>query len=422
MENGMYKFLRLEKTTLFTGPDIANIRPLRRRFWDYYRQILPQVQFESIRARRDVSILDGDMSEPGLGLSEDEVFLLKDTVNIYIHLACSISLRRSLRRIAKSIIDPTLELARIALTSSSLERFVYISTAYSNAHLHYHHQGVDTSVCEQVYPLRTGGGHSTELELSELRASGASDAYRAHNFPFPYAYAKHLTERLLLELFEAERRSELLLIIRPSILGPALKDPYPYYEIRGSAPATNFLAAVVASPSLRVAFSSRFEDPMRQVTLDEIPVDIAVNRIIMHTSHSSSGIVHAVVGAPGRRTFQSLWEKAMLERRLPWHPRVTWLNVDWHSPFLHDIAHASVIIGTSYLFEDTRVDAVWSQMTEEERAIFPLFMRSAEELGDFVKRRGQVRNRLERMFSRKWIPLFLIDFLIGRPIGLKGDV
>ena len=323
--------------------------------------------------------------------------------------------------IAKSIIDPTLELAKIALTSTSLERFVYISTAYANAHLHHLHQGVDTSVCERIYPLRAGGGDSTDFEWSDLRISGTTPEYEANNFPFPYAYAKHLTERLLLGLFEAEQISGSLLIIRPSILGPALRDPYPYYEIRGSAPATNFLAAVIASPSLRVAFSSRFRDPMQQGTLDEIPVDIAVNRILMHTSRGSSGVVHAVVGAPARRTFQSLWEKAMSERRLPWHPRVVWLDVDWHSPFLHDIAHASVIMGTSYLFEDTRVNAIWSQMTDEERAVFPLFMRSSEELGEVVKRRGQVRNQLERWFSRKGFPAVLIDLLIRRPISLKGD-
>ena len=224
--------------------------------------------------------MDGNLCEPSLGLSEDEVSLLKGNVNIYIHLACSISLRRPLPVIAKSIIDPTLELARIALASSSLERFVYISTAYANAHLHHHHDGVDTRICERIYPLQTESGDSTDLELSELRTSGTTSAYRANNFPFPYGYAKHLTERLLLELFEAEQLSGSLLIIRPSILGPALKDPYPYYEIRGSAPATNFLAAVVASPSLQVTFSSRFEDPMQQATLDEIPVDIVVNRIL----------------------------------------------------------------------------------------------------------------------------------------------
>lgn len=347
---------------------------------------------------------------------------MKGDVNIYIHLACSISLRRPLPEIAKSIIDPTLEMAKIALASTSFERFVYISTAYANAHLHHLHQGVDTSVCERIYPLRAGGGDSTDVEWSDLRVSGTTLEYEANNFPFPYAYAKHLTERLLSRLFEAEQMSDSLLIVRPSILGPALRDPYPYYEIRGSAPATNFLAAAVAAPSLRMAFSSRFGNPMQQGTLDEVPVDIVVNRILMHTSQSSSGIVHAVVGAPGRRTFQSLWQKAMSERRLPWHPRPVWLDVDWHSPVLHAIAHASIIMGTSYLFEDTRVKAIWSQMTKEERVVFPLFMENAEELGEVVKRRGQVRTQLERWFSRKGLPLVLIDWLISRPVSLGGDI
>ena len=402
--------------------ELDNTDHLRRDFWDKYRQVLPQDQFQEICTGSDISILDGDISRSRLGLEEDDISHLKGNVNIYIHLACSISLRRTLPVITKSVIDPTLELAKIALASSALERFVYISTAYSNAHLHHLHQGVDTSVCERIYPLRAGGGDSTALELADLRITGTTLEYEANNFPFPYAYAKHLTERLLLQLFDAQQMSGSLLIVRPSILGPALRDPYPYYEIRGSAPATNFLAAVVATPSLRMAFSSRFQDPMRQGTLDEVPVDVVVNRILMHTAQRSSGIVHAVVGAPGRRTFQSLWEKATSERRLPWHPRAVWLDVDWHSSLLHDVAHASVIMGTSYLFEDTRVNAVWSQMTEEERKIFPLFMRSAEELGDVVKRRGQVRNQLERWFSRKGLPLLLIDLLIGRPVGLNGKI
>lgn len=46
----------------------------------------------------------GGLSEPGLGLCEDGVSLLKDAVNLYIHWAWSISLRRSLPVIVKSII------------------------------------------------------------------------------------------------------------------------------------------------------------------------------------------------------------------------------------------------------------------------------------------------------------------------------
>ncbi|KAL6713145.1 hypothetical protein ACLMJK_009266 [Lecanora helva] len=397
------------------------VRGGERHFWDYYRQVLSPDQLQSIHAKSEIIILDGNLTKPRLGLQDDQISKLKDQVDVYIHLACSINLRRSLAEIAQSIIDPTLELAKIALASSFLERFVYISTAYANSHLHHLHHGIDTEVSERVYSLRSGDGDSTELEFRDFCISGTTPEYKCHNFPFPYAYAKHLTERLLLRLFDEERRSESLLIVRPSILGPALKEPYPYYEARGSAPATNFLAAAVATLSQRLTFSSRFNNPLRDSTLDEVPVDIVVNRILIHISMKSEGVVHAVVGAPGRRTFQSLWERAMSERRLPWQPRLVWKDVDWHSPLLHDIAHASVIMGTSYLFEDARVNPVWSKMTNEERVMFPLFMNSAEELGEVVKRRRQVRGQLERWFSRKGLPLIFIDLLIGRPISLRDS-
>ena len=361
-------------------------------------------------------ILNGDLTEPHLGLKADEISGLEADVNIYIHLACSINLRRPLVEIAKSIIEPTLELAEIALASASLERFVYISTAYANSHLHHRQGEVDTKVTESIHPLRSGGGDSTDLELNDLHTSGTTPEYGFNNFPFPYTYAKHLTERLLLDRFRDKQVSDSLLIVRPSIIGPALREPYPYYEIRRSAPATNFLAAVVASLSVRMAFSSRLGDPMRQSTLDEVPVDIVVNRILMHTAHRSHGIVHAVAGATGRHTFETLWQKAMSMRRLPWHPRLVWLDVDWHSPLLHDIGAAWVIVGTSFLFEDERVNEVWDRMADEERAVFPLLMRSAEEFEQVSMRRGRIRNLFEEWLSRKGLPLVLVHCLIGRPI------
>ena len=377
--------------------------------------MLPSPQFESLRIQEDMIILKGDLHEPRLGLKADEISHLGAHVNIYIHLACSINLRRPLVEIAKSIIEPSLELAEIALASTSLERFVYISTAYANSHLHHRPEEVDTKITESIYPLRSGGGDSTDLELKDLHTSGTTPEYGVNNFPFPYCYAKHLTERLLLDRFREKQAGDSLLIVRPSIIGPALREPYPYYEIRRSAPATNFLAAVTASLSFRMAFSSRLKDPMRQSTLDEIPVDIVVNRILMHTVHRSHGIVHAVAGARGRHTFGTLWEKAMLFRRLPWYPRPVWLDVDWHSPLLHPIGAAWVIVGTSFLFEDQRVHELWDRMAEEERAVFPLFLQSAEEFEQVSMRRGRIRNLFEEWLSRKGYPPVLVNFLISRP-------
>ena len=84
------------------------------------------------------------------------------------------------------------------LGSERLDRFPYLSTTYANAHLHHLYQGVDTQVSERVYSLRSSGGDNTVLELDDLRNCGSTPEYSTHKFPFPYAYAKHFTERILL--------------------------------------------------------------------------------------------------------------------------------------------------------------------------------------------------------------------------------
>ena len=321
--------------------------------------------------------------------------------------------------VATSIVDPSLALAEIALGCPHLERLAYISTAYSNAHLHTLHSGTDTFVSEQIHPLRSTGGDSTAFEVADLQAAGTTPEYQFHNFPSAYTYAKHLTERALLSLFAQRGKSDKLLIVRPSIIGPALRDPYPYYEIRGSAPATSFLAAILTSPSFGITFCSRFPDPMRQSNIDEVPVDVAVNRILMHVSHRSSGVVHAVAGQRGRRSFENMWAKAMSERRIPWRPSVGWRDVDWHDEGLHPIGKAFNIVGTSFLFEDVKVYDLWNKMSDADKATFPLFLESPEQSGDICRRRDDVRRQVERYFRKKKLPAFLVGFLIHSSIHAK---
>lgn len=361
----------------------------------------------------------GDLKLPRLGLSEDTITELRCSTQVIIHSASSINLRKSLPEVATSIVDPSLALAELSLECPHLERLAYISTAYANTHLHMLHSGTDTFVSEQVHPLRSSGGDSTIFEIEDLHTAGTTPEYQYHNFPFAYAYAKHLTERALLSLFAQHGKSDKLLIVRPSIIGPALRDPYPYYEIRGSAPATSWLAAVVTSPSLRIAFCSRFPDPARQSNIDEIPVDVAVNRILMHVSHRTAGVVHAVAGQRGRRSFENMWAKAMLERRIPWRPSVGWRAVDWNDEGLHPIAKAFKVVGTSFLFEDVRAYDVWNKMSDEDKATFPLFLESPEQSGDITRRREDVRRQVERYFRKKKWPGFVVGFLIHSLIHAK---
>ena len=385
---------------------------LTRRFWRHYNSILPTELCHALQTDSAITVWDGDLTKQHLGLDDCKISQLKACVNVYIHAGSSISLRDSLPQIATSIVDPSLELAEIALGSERLDRFLYISTAYANAHLHHLHQGVETKVSERIYSLRSNGGDSTDLELDDLRYCGTTPEYGTHKFPFPYAYAKHLTERLLLKRFQGEHRGDSLLIVRPSIIGPAIREPFPNYEIRGSAPASAVLAAFIGLPSTKLTLSSRFENPMTESTLDEVPVDIVVNRVLMHLYQRSEGCVHTVAGASGRHKFETIWEKAMSERRIPWQPRPVWLDIDWHSPLLHDIARRFVVMGTSYLFEDQKVHPIWASMSDAEKLTFPLFAPASEEL-DLVQRRGHIRYQLGRWLSRKGLPLLFLHFLIG---------
>ncbi|KAL8882704.1 MAG: hypothetical protein Q9198_000337 [Flavoplaca austrocitrina] len=396
-----------------------------RRFWELARARLPFRKWEGIKQVGAVRILDGDIEKPRLGLSEEDILEVQTTTTIYIHCACSVNLQRSLSSISKSVIEPSLVIADLALASPNLDSFVYVSTAYANAHLHYTHHDIDTKVLEQVYPLRPSSGDSTDLEYSDLCTTHytSTPEFQFHNFPFPYAYAKHLCERLLLHRFAShttghEAPIARLLILRPSILGPAIREPYPYYEVPGSVPATSVLAALITSPSLRMHFSSRFPDPMTQSTLDEVPVDIVVNQLMMHLSHQSAGIVHAVAGARGRRSIESVWANAMSERNLPWCPRLIWhKDVDWHDQRLHPLCRAFKIMGTNFIFDNTKNEQVWDWMTPWQRDNYPLWMDNLEQNGDVKSRRVAYREQISRYFKKRNVPMLLLDLLVKRPVG-----
>lgn len=366
--------------------------------------------WKRLRDSRRIHAVDGDLTQPKLGLDPEALQALSES-SIIIHTASSINLVHPLPKIAKSVIYPTLELAKLAIGSPQVERFVYISTAYANAHLHKAHEYVETSVCEEIYPLSLDGA---ERELEELLSRGSTTAFEAADFPYPYSYAKNLTERLLTDYFS--EHEEKLLIVRPSIIGPALREPYPYYEIRGSAPATGMLAACVLCTSLSMTWATPFDDPATQSKIDEVPVDVVVNRVLVHTAVRTRGCVHAVAGKRAVRSFGDIWEKAMKMRALPWTPMLKWKNVDWHSSELHPIARIFKIAGgTSYVFEDNKTVEAWTSMSVDNQAYFPLFLESCQDIEDLEKRKVGVRGQIEWFFRRRGYPQYMVSMLLTTP-------
>ncbi|KXG54638.1 Male sterility, NAD-binding [Penicillium griseofulvum] len=297
-----------------------------------------------------ITVMNGDILSPDLGLSPDELNTLRQEVDVIIHSASSINLAKPLDALSDVIIRASERMADIALTCPSLDRFVYVSTAYSNAHLP-PTEGIEVEIKEVIYdPSR----HPNVIkEWEQVKESGSSDAYRAHDFPWPYAYAKNLTERLLIHLFAQSGVKDKLLILRPSVIGPAQNFPVPGYNVPLSSPTTMIAAVLALSPAGSPIIGTRAGHPS-QVSFDEVPVDVVVDRLIAHLAMGTNGCVHAVSGKRARHQATNWWKSVISIRLLPGKLDLNWEDLDWKSDEQHPLAQLYVIFGSSFGFHDDK--------------------------------------------------------------------
>lgn len=409
-----------------------------------------------------IEIFDGDVCAKNFGLDEATTEELQKTVNVVIHAASSINLKHSLSRLAPTIVQGTLNAADFALGCRSLDRFVYISTAYANAYMHYLEPSKIPFISERIHPLRNEGDSclDTESEWSYLQQHGTTPQYETSPFPFAYAYAKHLTERLLINKFSMDKNdspnmsstslssassssqastltnnnddptlASRLLIIRPSIIGPALSSPSPGWQIATSAPVTGLLTFFIFTPATRLTFYSFFPSPSLDALIDEVPVDIVTNRILLHLSHSTSGIVHANRQLSTCHNFGTYVRSAQKLRRLPWSCKILW-DKDAASPKLCPVSKLYQVSGCTFQFEDAQTQTLWDcKMSEKEKEMWPLFavekyaMKKRRnndgggknvELLDLSSREQGFRSLSEMHFKRKKWPGWALSMLYGQ--------
>ncbi|CAG8900802.1 unnamed protein product [Penicillium egyptiacum] len=236
---------------------------------------------QAILATRKVDFVIGDMKAVNFGIEATILRQLQDEVTLVIHTAAKIKLEGPIRDALESNCLPALEMARIASEFRRLKLLVQISTSYVNSHL------PDGPVLERIYPL--GGEEDPEEELASILALGTSP--HDGKFSSTYTQAKHLMERLLLSRFPGLP----ILMLRPTIFGPAFRHPYSLYGSEDSTPLTKFT---------RLWFSDRGSTQVWHATegyktgtniLDEIPVDLVANACLLHAAARTTGIVQ--VGA-----------------------------------------------------------------------------------------------------------------------------
>lgn len=371
--------------------------------------MLPAHLAKTLYDSQCMTVMDGELGDTAtMSLSDEELQMLKRTVHVIIHAAASIELKNSLRELSYTIIAPTLCLTQYALKFANLERFVFLSTAYVNAHLWKTHKSTDVPVDEKVYPLdgKAEDSYASAPEIwKDVQKSGSSDEYDANDFPWAYAYAKHLAERLVLEKAAQKNALDKVLIIRPSVVGPADKFPCPGFTSSFSTPSTACAAAYALHPGRKILLSTRCENPDQEATIDEVPVDVVADRILVHIALGSSGCVHAVSGEKGRLKIEDWWHAFKNERRLPWKVKPVWTNEDWHSRNLHHMARSFKIIGTSFAFSDKKTDAVVEKLNSAEREQLHLYAdRSKPYHHSLIHRRHHIHGAAQQIAKKSGIP------------------
>ncbi|KAJ7207617.1 male sterility protein-domain-containing protein [Mycena pura] len=250
---------------------------------------------DAVLATGRVELLVGDVRKKHLGLDPSVLAELAGAVTLVIHCAANISLLASLQDTIRDNCLPTLALAELASGFKHLSRFVYVSTTYVNMFL------PGGPVEEKVYET-----HDAERQLAAILETGSAPpmdvTVELDGFPTPYTFVKHLTERLLLV-----RHSRLaLLVFRPSFLGPAISQPFPYYARDGSAPLSKVIEKFIEFGVRHVEQIVPAHVGGGANVLDEIPVDLAANLLLLHCMHGSTGPVHACAQSYVPRTIAQM--------------------------------------------------------------------------------------------------------------------
>ncbi|OQD89421.1 hypothetical protein PENANT_c002G04096 [Penicillium antarcticum] len=376
-----------------------------------WAESLPKTAIQDLLDMNRISTLDGDILQPNMGLPERDLTTLQNEVNIVIHAASSINLGKPLKGLADSITGASEMIAEFALTCYSLERFVYVSTAYSNSHLLPFEKGIDVHVNEEIY-------EPTNLDITtewmEVKKLGTSMVYEDQNFPWAYGYAKNLTERLLQRRFA--KAGDKLLIVRPSIIGPAQHFPFPGYSVPMSTPTTLVVAGMILSPNLTIKVATKSKDPGRECNLDEVPVDVVVDRMLCHLAMGTSGCIHAVSGQESRVRLLALWDSILRLRRVPWPRYAAFKDVDWKSSDQHPLARLYAILGASYCFSEKKTVALSRDPLVKECYGLQLF--TEIDMADQMLTRTRDIHQVMRRFTHKSIWVWIMANVFYR--GFKG--
>jgi fatty acyl-CoA reductase len=221
--------------------------------------------FESLREKHPnvlnkVHAVVGDITEPGLGISQQDEEILEEEVSVVFHSAATVNFDEALTKAVAMNVESVQAVLKLCKKMKKLESLVHVSTAYANCDL--------SEITEEIYP--PPGSPQGMVDLckwmdKEKLNDPEMTAKFIGNRPNTYTFTKAMAETVLLK----EAGSLPISIVRPSIVVAAWKEPMPGWVDNLNGP-TGILAAF-GSGILKTLYC------YRDMVADIVPVDIPIN-------------------------------------------------------------------------------------------------------------------------------------------------
>lgn len=245
-------------------------------------ELMPE-QTDEILDTGKVHFVVGNIDRPDWGLKPTDLQRLRDQVTVVIHAAAETSIVADLAQVVQTNCLASLSLLKLLYSFPLLRTLLYISSAFVNIFVE---EGV---IKEEVYSLHADIETEADLDahLQSIRQSGSSAL--SQYFPNPYIFSKYLAERAILD--QSDKLPFDLLVVRPSLICPAIRDPYPSYGVDKVTPLYSGLQIIVSSREYGIERLGRDLPPNSY--LDELPVDLVANLCLAHLAMGTVHIVHA---------------------------------------------------------------------------------------------------------------------------------
>ncbi|XP_077561266.1 putative fatty acyl-CoA reductase CG5065 isoform X2 [Haemaphysalis longicornis] len=257
--------------------------------------VFGKLRLESPSVLNKVIPVTGDILQPGLGLSKEDLDTLVDNVSVVYHSAASVRFDEPLRKAIDINVLGTRRVVELCHKLKSIAAFVHVSTAYCFCNR--------SHVDEIVYPEQVP--YQKVIDVSEWLEEELQEKIQSQVMggrPTTYHYTKALAESLLVH----EATDLPVVILRPSIVTCSIREPFPGWVDNFNGPAGFIIATgkgVLRTMYLRPNNSA-----------DIYPVDMVANMMLASAWHvwkeqpAGPFVVNCTSGSMRRLTWQQIFD------------------------------------------------------------------------------------------------------------------